>query len=78
MASKNMMTITISTLDGVVERIEVLNQGHPETGDWPEDDDLRKYRWRTVGRGYGGHVEHHRDEGALVLSQIVLSAINGR
>ncbi len=73
-----MLTITISTLDGVVEHIEVLNQGHPYDGGFPEEDDLRRYRWRTEGRRKEGHVLHHRAEGAAVLAQIVLSALNGR
>lgn len=73
-----MMTITITTLEGPVETIQVLNRGHPDTGEWPEDDDLRRYRWRTVGRVKEGYVTHHRDEGALVLAQIVLSAVTQR
>jgi hypothetical protein len=72
----NMMIITVSTLSDTLERIEVLNQGHPDDGQISQTDDLRRYRWRTADHTKMGHVQHRRHDGALKLAQLVFNDLH--
>jgi hypothetical protein len=73
-----MMRIELSvTFTGVIDEIFVINRGHPDDGERPADDDLRRYEWRWDKGGINGEVEHRRSDGALKLAQIVLNDMLG-
>lgn len=64
--------IDITTVEDQVERICIQNCGHPDSGEHPVDDDLRKYSFSARNRVVGT-VEHRRSQGFLPLVIAVLT-----
>lgn len=63
--------VTVKTQTGSLEdRWTITNRGHPDTGDHPPEDDLRRYE--IVGPQGKWHVNHNRGDGARVLALYAL------
>jgi len=65
------LQVTIETAGReLVETWVITNLGHPDTGDRPDDDDLRRYR--VQGPDGEFEVIHRRGDGARPLASLAL------
>jgi hypothetical protein len=69
------LTIDVSVNGSQIGQVVVRNVGHPETGDHPDTDDLRRYLVTDSSSGRTVHVEHRRSDGALALAADALARL---
>lgn len=66
------LNVTIDVNGNVLHRLRVVNRGHPETGQHPQEDDLRRYEVADT-KGPVGSVAHRRGDGAVQLASFSMS-----
>jgi hypothetical protein len=64
----------------MIGELRIRNQGHPETGGHPSDDDLRRYRVELMQPGEPvvevATVDHRRADGWQVLTIQALASLD--
>jgi hypothetical protein len=69
------LVIHLSVNGRTIDQIAVRNVGHPDTGDHPADDDLRRYRVTDESNGRVVHVVHRRSAGARALAASAIAEL---
>lgn len=70
------LTVDLSINGRQIGQVVVVNVGHPDAGDHPEGDDLRRYRVTDSSTGRTAHVEHRRSDGAVALAAAALAQLD--
>jgi len=68
------VTIHIPGKNGVTDKIKIMNVGHPDYGDQPNDDDLRLYLVEFKGAA-PFTVQHRRSHGRWALVAKVMARL---
>lgn len=69
------LTIDLSVNGRQIGQVVVRNVGHPDSGDHPDTDDLRRYLVTDSSSGRIAHVEHRRSDGAVALAAAALAQL---